>query len=373
MAPRRILSASICIVLVLIKSSANSDEAYVPRDAAAALGAARASSLAGMSAERDATALIREARLTADPRGYGRAEALIERALSESPSNRLLVLRATVRQAMHDFSGALADLDRVLAASPTDPQALISRAFIQMTRGQYPAALGDCRSLPRIAGAIARSACFAWLSSLTGNAAGGYALLSGTLAAAPHADAMLRSWAHGILAQIAARIEDPAADAHFQQALTLSGDAPQLRVRYADHLVARGDAARALTVLGPELASDDALLVRALAKQMLALDHSDELAVLRESFGAARSRGDMQHLREEARFLLSLADRPADALEIAEENWAQQKEPEDLRLLVEAADAAGQPERAAPALSHCKTFGLEDAWFQRRLAGEAQR
>ena len=47
------------------------------------------------------------------------------------------------------------------------------------------------------------------------------------------------------------------------------------------------------------------------------------------------------HRREEARFALQLADGRQEALRLASENWAVQKEPADLRILAEAAAATG--------------------------------
>jgi hypothetical protein len=51
-------------------------------------------------------------------------------------------------------------------------------------------------------------------------------------------------------------------------------------------------------------------------------------------------RGDRVHIREEARFTLHLLNDPKTALKFAEENWQVQKEPADIRILLESALAA---------------------------------
>ena len=61
---------------------------------------------------------------------------------------------------------------------------------------------------------------------------------------------------------------------------------------------------------------------------------------LRDRFEASRLRGDRVHLREEARFTLHLLNDPKAALKLAQENWQVQKEPADVRILLEAALAA---------------------------------
>src|SRR5205807_29705 len=55
---------------------------------------------------------------------------------------------------------------------------------------------------------------------------------------------------------------------------------------------------------------------------------------------AARARGDSLHRREEARFKLKIENDPRAALALARENWNVQREPADLRVLLEAAHAA---------------------------------
>jgi hypothetical protein len=59
--------------------------------------------------------------------------------------------------------------------------------------------------------------------------------------------------------------------------------------------------------------------------------------------------------------LLDVERKPQAALEAARENWRVQREPDDLLILLRAAQAAREPQGAVPALEFLKTTGLEDA------------
>ena len=103
----------------------------------------------------------------------------------------------------------------------------------------------------------------------------------------------------------------------------------------------RSVARRSSTCFETRPRADPLLLRYALALQA---QHSKELPAqveqLRDRFAASRLRGDRVHLREEARFTLHLLNAPQAALKLAQENWQVQKEPADVRILLEAALAA---------------------------------
>jgi hypothetical protein len=83
-------------------------------------------------------------------------------------------------------------------------------------------------------------------------------------------------------------------------------------------------------------------------------------AMLRDRFEASRLRGDVVHRREEARFRLGIEHDTARALELAKANWLVQREPWDVRVLLEAALAASEPDAARPALDFLAKNNLED-------------
>ncbi|MEO6026631.1 MAG: hypothetical protein ABIR79_07185, partial [Candidatus Binatia bacterium] len=91
---------------------------------------------------------------------------------------------------------------------------------------------------------------------------------------------------------------------------------------------------------------------------------STHRADLETRFAAAHLRNDTRQLREESRFALLIQRDAAAALTIAERNWQAQREPEDARLVLSAATAAGKPAAAADVRQWIGDHRLED----RRLA-----
>jgi hypothetical protein len=72
----------------------------------------------------------------ADPRYTGYAQAVLApwSTPQTTPSARLLVLRATIRQRLHDFTGAMADIKAALAQDPQDPQAWVTSKQCKATQ-----------------------------------------------------------------------------------------------------------------------------------------------------------------------------------------------------------------------------------------------
>jgi polyphosphate kinase 2 (PPK2 family) len=84
------------------------------------------------------------------------------------------------------------------------------------------------------------------------------------------------------------------------------------------------------------------------------------VARLRSGIELNRARGDRVHLREEARFHLRLLGDAKGSLGLALENWKVQREPADARVLLEAAQAAGDAEAVRRLQETLRTQGLED-------------
>ncbi|MDX2170148.1 MAG: hypothetical protein SF182_23960 [Deltaproteobacteria bacterium] len=318
---------------------------------------------------------IRSGRATADPRFYGYAQGVLAPWWHERAAPLpVLVLRATIRQHDHDFAAALDDLAAALRADPTNAQAWLTQAVVQQVRGDYAAARASCLQVLQVASPLVGVICISGVDSLTGNGAASYAALARALQRAPEADPATRIWGLTALAEMAVRLGDAVqAEVHFQAALALGQSDDYLRGAYADFLLDqdRPDAVRAL--LAGATQSDGLLLRLAIAEARL---HAPEAAahvqMLRERFAAARQRGDRVHRREEARFALLLGDTRA-ALGLARDNWAVQREAWDARLLLEAAQAAGDPAVAAPVLAFLREHHTEDATLRRVAAGLDER
>jgi Tfp pilus assembly protein PilF len=303
-----------------------------------------------------------------DPRYNGRAQALLEPWWHlDPPPQDVLVLRATLRQNRHEFEPALEDLATVLARNPRNAQALLTQATILQVVGRHDEARRSCTKLALLAPALVTSACLADVASVSGDAAGAYALLRRALDATPDADPDVQLWALTGLAEIAVRADDAAAaERDFRAALALGIKDAYLLGAYADFLLDRGRPAEARELLAGETRADPLLLRLALAEQALgAPELAAHVDALTARFAASRMRGDTVHRREEARFTLHLLNDPATALQLAAENWRVQRETWDARLVLEAALAADEPSAAADVLDWLKATGLDDPQIAR--------
>lgn len=310
-------------------------------------------------AARYAQHAIERGRTLGDPRYYGRADAALaywHGAAQVPPAIR--VLRATLLQHRHAFAEALAELDLALAVEPRNTQALLTRATIHQVQGRLPEALADCRAL---AGSVAPA--FALLCAASAEAIGGKAAQALDVAAhvaATERDPAARLWALTVQAETLARLgRNDDAERAFDTALATMRAAGQtdfyLLAARADFLFDHGRPAQVAELLKPYPATDGLLLRQARATRAPAL--RDQLA---RRFAASRERGDAPHAREEAWFALHVDDDPARALALAQANWAEQREPVDARLLIEAALRSGDRAAARPVLDWMTTTGIED-------------
>jgi hypothetical protein len=118
---------------------------------------------------RVATQDIEAARAESDPRYNGYAEAALGPWLTlQRPPDTVLLLRATLRQATHDFGGALDDLNRVISSDPRNLQARLTRAIILQVQGEYADALKACLTLALSADNLVTTTCIASVNSLQG-------------------------------------------------------------------------------------------------------------------------------------------------------------------------------------------------------------
>ncbi len=316
---------------------------------------------------------IQAYREESDPRYLGYAQALLKPwwETDGAPAN-LLLLRATIKQSLHNFTGALSDLDLVLEAEPRNAQAWLTRATILQVQGKPLEAKKAAAMLLQIAPRHIAATAMASAASLNGDAQPSYVLLSAALRHAKNAPAEERLWASTILAEIAARTgQSKQAETHFQEALAIDRTDTYLLAAYADFLMDSERHAEAASLLENQGRADALLLRRAIARKVVKSPEAlgDKLQMAAR-FKAARLRGDNSHSREEARFTLELLEEPPTALKLAQLNWETQKEPADARLLMEAALASMDRPAAAPVVEWLKSTGLEDtrlAALQKRL------
>jgi tetratricopeptide (TPR) repeat protein len=315
-------------------------------------------------------------RAEGDPRYFGLAQGVLAPWWeAPAPPPGLRLLRSGIMRAQHDFAGALAELDAVLASDPNHAQAQLDRATLLEAVGEFREAESACYRVLRLRPGLVGQACMSSAGSLSGIARASYDDLAAALAGEEAGDPGQRLWALTILGEIAARLGDAAAaERHFSAALALGQRDIYLLAAFADLLLDQGRAAEVARLLDSEDAVDLLVLRRALARQQLNDPRlEDDRRVLEARFRAVRLRGDVPHLRDEARFTLVLQGDPERALALAEQNWERQRGPADARILLEAALAAGLPEAAQPVLDWIRASRIEDVALARLAAqlGEA--
>jgi Flp pilus assembly protein TadD len=316
---------------------------------------------------------LAQSRSEGDPRYLGRAQsALSPWWEADSPPPEVLVLRATVRQAGHDFEGALVDLDRLLKVDRSNAQGWLTRSAVCAVLGRHEEARRACLPLARLAPGLVAVTAAANVGVLAGDADRSIALLESTLAHDRSPASVERLWALTILGESLARRERPeAAEARFREALGLGVRDVYLLGAYADFLLDQGRSRDVVALLKDEVRVDGLLLRLALAESLCSPETSgfkSHLATLQARFEAGRLRGESVHQREQARFILHLLHHPEEALRLAESNWRVQHEPADARILVEASLAAGQPEIARPVARFVESTRLQDHVLRTLLA-----
>ncbi|WP_091532209.1 hypothetical protein [Fontimonas thermophila] len=320
-------------------------------------------------AARAARVFIERARRSDDPRDYGYAQGLLQPWWSAPDApDEILLLRATLQQHQHAFDAALADLDRVLERSPDKAQAWLTRATIHRVRGALDAAAADCERLRTVAPGVVAELCRLAAAAPRDPQGAGAALDALAAAAATQPDPIY-AWYQAERAAAAQRRGDlAAAEAAFTAGLARAPWDIGLRAAYADLLLDSGRAAAAAALLDGAAASDTLRLRALLADRALGNEaRAAELtAALADAYAALRRRGDAPHLREEALFELKVRADAARALTLAQANWRDQRELADARLLLAAAQAAGDARAIAGLRDWCAANGVRDAWLETR-------
>lgn len=304
---------------------------------------------------------IEQERASGDLRYLGYAEAVLAPWVAKPvPVPAALVLQATLQQSRHEFTAALATLDRSLQARPADPQAWLTRATVLRVLGRYGEAKAACAQFALHADNSLSAICEQGIEALAGHLPGAYRALSQV-----PMDGMLnaeRAWRLSELGEMAVRLgREAEAEQAFHDALALSPHDFYVRAAYADLMLRQQRYSEVLTLLQGAESIEPLLLRLAIAQK-----HSNDPGfarsrdTLRAAFAAEALRGEAVHRREQARFLLEVEEKPQEALAAALANWEVQREPDDVLILVNAASAAGDPGQANPALEMVRSQGQQD-------------
>ena len=303
---------------------------------------------------------LERARREGEPREAGLARsALGDWWDSPDAPVPVLLVRAAIRQHGHDFTGALADLERAITADSRNVQAWLSRAAIQQTVGELQAAADSCRRVVALSNHIAGHVCLADLASLHGDQEALDRIgrrLEGTQVGAAAA-----GWVLTVQAEMAERLGRNAAAEELFRAAAGREAGSYARVAYADFLLANDRAREVDALLAAAPATDAVLLRRAIALHGVEDARADAVAdELRQRFTSPAGEDGPMHLREMARFFLEVEGDARTAVDLARRNWSLQKEPADAWLLAAAAQAAGDPDAAIPVRDFVRNHGLFD-------------
>ncbi len=320
---------------------------------------------------RDLTAAVSLARAyldygrdTGDARYLGRAQAVVAPWLAKRPPPvDALLVQATILQSRHQFAESRRVLQAVLQRDRDNPQAWLTLSSVALVQGDMLEAQRDCAQLLGNSDALVAAGCIAARAMVTGNAANALQILDTLSRQETNEIPVIQSWAHGLMAD-AARIlgQTKRADQEFKAALQLTPGDNFLIAGYADFLLDHDRAREALDLTRPYSQSDTSFLRQVLAESALGLPEAQaDIAAMASRFHDLEQRGDSRlYAREEARFALELLHDPQRALQLAQANWTFQRAPEDIRIYLQAAQAAGQPAAAKPVLAYLDRTKLED-------------
>ncbi|MEX2141778.1 MAG: tetratricopeptide repeat protein [Pirellulales bacterium] len=311
-----------------------------------------------------------------DPRFYGYAQAALRPwwdAASAPPA--ILKLRAKLKERDHRYDEALKDLKLALAQVPQDAQVCMELANIYWVQGKYAEAQDACDRLRETAGTAAAIMGSAPILAVTGKAEQAYASLTHILPIAREQSPSAVQWIYTMQADISAalgRVEQ--AEQHYRQVLAVDSSDNYVLRSYADFLLDQGREEEVLALLRDYTSDTGILLPATIAahragQRALAAEWRTQL---KSRFEENRLRGNPPHGRFEARYELELMNDPKRALAFAQDNWQQQKQPADSRILLEAAIAAKDSAVAREVLEFLEKHGTQHVVLE-RLAKQLER
>jgi tetratricopeptide (TPR) repeat protein len=309
--------------------------------------------------------LLAQARDNGDPRPAGQALATLARwpDAGGTPADMLL-LRAELRQYLHQFNEARATLHALLSRpdGERNAQAWLMLATILRVQGNYAESDGACIAV-RTAGAdLYADACLAENAGLRGDTSYARNLFHGWLRQ-PQASTAIQAWLWTSLAELEMRAGDAAAaERAFRRALATAHDNYAL-VAYADFLIDQKHPQQAIDVLRNEVRTDAVLLRLTIADaQAHAVSAADDAAEMRARIALSNRRPGSQilHGREQAMFALSIDRAPQRALLLARGDVSLQREPIDLLIWARSANAAHDHAAKAELRTLLNTMGMRD-------------
>ena len=281
--------------------------------------------------------LLERAYLQGDPRALGQARAQLEQTTDQSIGT--LMLRARALQSDHKFAQAKEGLAQILSQDAAHPDALLTLSSLLVVQGQFREAMSYCNKLDDTELRVYQLACQAQIQSMTGQLESAKQTLSGLAAIASGLEPSTARWIYLMQADAALRSRDTTLA---NQTFSVMDDqtVPALMAR-ADWLLSIGEYKKVRDLLRDHT-NKDALLLRLITAQMQLGDPQAKknLDVMKERIEVWQIRQENAHMREQATYAL-LANQVDSALQLAQDNWQQQRETADIVLYATAALKSG--------------------------------
>jgi hypothetical protein len=289
----------------------------------------------------EAAALLKAAAQSGDARLAARAERLL--AGVPDAEARALALKAFALQHRHEFVGALAMLDRLIARDPRDASARLARAEIHLVSGRLDRAREDCTAMALGIDLRAGLLCAASLGMRRGEHVAVTGLLDRLLQDSTASDPY-RAFALLLRAESAAQANSADADRYFLAAMHESPADVRIRIARARYLLKHERAQEVEPLLRDDLQSDTAQLLRTFAALDAGRPNAGALVQAQAGrYRLAAALGAEPELRDQAEFELVVQEDASRALALAQRNFRTQRDVEDIDILARAAIAADQP------------------------------
>lgn len=314
---------------------------------------------------RLALAYVEEARVTADPTYYGKADVALTRATELAPDDALaLTARAALDNARHDFAAALEAADAAVAANPFSSLAHLMRSDALTELGRYAAARRAARQADDVEPGPSTFARLSYQAELRGDLTEATRLMRlarDASTGSPPAYAFA-SFHLGELARSTGDLR--AAGRHYARALDADPTYSPALAGRARVSVARGQTAAALRDYRevvrrlplPEYVTELGELYLSLGRDAEA---EQQLAVAEASAALARANGVGVDL-EVALFEADHGSAEA-ALAAAREEWAARRSVHTADALAWALHAAGRDAEALPYARLATRLGTRDS------------
>ena len=314
---------------------------------------------------RLARAQIDYGRQQGDPRFLGYAQRTLA-PFSQPPSPAVNLLWADIEQQRHQFTQARIRLTALLEQHPKQGQGWLMLANIERVQGQFDAARQACRQAANSLPPTTVVLCQASVQAMTGQHQHAYATLQSLADSRLVSDTTQAVWLQILIAEMAIQQGEPErAQQALDAALTLAPQDAYLRYLQSDLWLQEGKPDAVIDDLKNWQDRDNALLRLAIAGQRSQHPHASQWQqAYQQRLQAAEETGRSVHQREQARYLLQVVPSPNEALTVARENWEQQKELADLRLLLASATAADNADAQATVRDFIDSHGVHDAILQ---------